>query len=116
MTTKINRARLRKWVFGRRGNDGILFKTVLYVLLIGISFIFLYPLLSMLSMSLMTIEDLIDSTIAWIPRELTFQNYAVAFRTINFETTFRRVARSIVVADDRDRRVLGLDWIRPCPL
>ncbi len=89
MTTKINRARLRKWVFGRRGNDGILFKTVLYILLIGISFIFLYPLLSMLSMSLMTIEDLIDSTIAWIPRELTFQNYAVAFRTINFETTFR---------------------------
>jgi multiple sugar transport system permease protein len=88
MTTKFNRARLRKLVFGRRGNDGLLFKTVLYVLLIGISFIFLYPLLSMLSMSLMTIEDLIDSTIAWIPRELTFQNYAVAFRTINFKATF----------------------------
>lgn len=88
MTTMQRTAKLRHLLMGRRGNDGLLFKIVLYILLIGISFIFLYPLLSMFSMSLMTLEDLIDSTIAWIPRQVTFHNFVVAFETINFKEAF----------------------------
>ncbi len=88
MTTTQRNAKIRHLLMGRRGNDGLLFKIVLYILLIGISFIFLYPLLSMISMSLMTLEDLIDSTIAWIPRQVTFQNFVVAFKTINFKEAF----------------------------
>jgi len=75
---------IKKKLIGRKGNDGLLFKLVLYVLLIGISFIFLYPLLSMLSMSFMSLEDLIDSSIAWIPRTLTGENYAIGFNQLNF--------------------------------
>ncbi len=74
----------KRRIFGRRGNDGILFKIILYVLLIGISFIFLFPLLSMLSMSFMTLEDLIDSSISWVPRNLTGRNYVIAFAQLNF--------------------------------
>lgn len=81
-------ASFKKMLLGRHGNDGLLFKAVLYVLLIGISFIFLYPLLSMLSMSIMSIEDLVDSTIAWIPRNVTLRNYSVAFQTIRFKEAF----------------------------
>jgi multiple sugar transport system permease protein len=82
------KSRLRRRLFGRRGNDGLLFRIGLYILLVGISFIFLYPLLSMLSMSVMSLEDLIDSTIAWIPRNLTLSNYSVAFTWMNFEKAF----------------------------
>ncbi|MFA5006527.1 MAG: carbohydrate ABC transporter permease [Candidatus Izemoplasmatales bacterium] len=83
MTTN-RKAKFRRLMLGRRGNDGLLFKIVMYVLLVGISFIFLYPLLSMLSMSVMSLEDLIDATIAWIPRNLTLANYATAFSWMNF--------------------------------
>lgn len=84
----ITKAKLRRTLFGRRGNDGLIFKIVLYILLIGISFIFLYPLLSMLSMSLMSVEDLVDSSISWIPRHITFLNYSSAFEWMNFWDAF----------------------------
>ncbi len=80
----MNTQTVKKILLGRKGNDGVLFKIVLYILLIGISFIFLYPLLSMLSMSLMSLEDLIDTTISWIPRNWTFQNYTNAFTWLQF--------------------------------
>lgn len=86
----INRtARFKRLMLGRRGNDGLLFKLVLYVLLIGISFIFLYPLLQMMSKSIMTLEDLIDTTVYWIPRTLTFSNYTTAFEWIHFWDAIR---------------------------
>lgn len=81
------KAKLRKILFGRTGNDGLIFKIVLYTLLIGISFIFLYPLLSMFTKSLMTLEDLINTTISWIPRQVTLLNYANAFEWMNFWDT-----------------------------
>jgi len=74
----------KRRLFGRKGNDGLLFKIILYVLLTGISFIFLYPLLSMFSQSLMSLEDLIDSSIVWIPRNLTLENYTNAFEWMKF--------------------------------
>lgn len=80
----INKMSLRRRLLGRKGNDGLLFKIVLYILLTGISFIFLYPLLSMLSMSLMSLEDLIDTSISWIPRNLMILNYKNAFEWMKF--------------------------------
>ena len=41
-----------------------------YFLLIGIGFVFLYPLLYMIITSLMTTEDLINPTIKWLPTHL----------------------------------------------
>ncbi len=85
MTNK--KARIRKILLGRNGNDGVIFKIVLYTLLIGVSFIFLYPLLSMFAKSLMTLEDLINTSVSWIPREATLQNYVTAFDWLHFGQT-----------------------------
>ena len=84
---KFNRQFLRRRLLGRRGSDGWLFKTMLYFVLIGISFIFLYPLLAMLSMSFMSLEDLIDSSIAWIPRNPTLQNFVNGFTWMQYTKT-----------------------------
>lgn len=81
---KNNKAKIRRILLGRSGNDGLLFKIVLYTLLIGISFIFLYPLLSMFAKSLMTLEDLINTSVSWIPRTATLQNYKTAFEWLHF--------------------------------
>ncbi|MBI9009539.1 MAG: carbohydrate ABC transporter permease [Tenericutes bacterium] len=82
MTSTKNK--VRKILLGKNGENGLIFKIILYTLLIGISFIFLYPLLIMLTKSFMTIEDLINSSISWIPREITLQNYANAFEYMKF--------------------------------
>ena len=89
------KARIKKILLGRSGNDGLLMKIVLYTLLIGISFIFLYPLLSMFTKSFMTIEDLVNTSISWIPREITFQNYVNAFEWMHF---FRTLWASLQVS------------------
>jgi len=64
--------------------DGFLFKFFLYAILIGISFIYLYPILRMLSMSLMSLEDLTDSQRNWVPSSLYLQNYVKAFKALDF--------------------------------
>lgn len=77
-------AKMKRILYGKQGNDGLLTKIVLYVLLIGISFIFLYPLLSMLTKSFMTIEDLVNTSISWVPSKITLLNYVNAFEWMNF--------------------------------
>ncbi len=56
----------------------------MYILLIGIAFIFLYPFIFMIITSLKSNSDLIDPTIGWIPRYLRWENYAMAFKLMGF--------------------------------
>ena len=58
----------------------------MYILLIGIAFIFLYPFIFMAVTSLKTNSDLLDPTIGWIPRNLRFANYSMAFALMSFKT------------------------------
>jgi len=79
----MRRSTLKKRLFGRFGNDGLLFKAVLYILLVGISFIFLYPLLQMVATSFMSLPDLVDPTTVWIPKDMTFRNYVRAIEALD---------------------------------
>lgn len=47
-------------------------------ILIGLAFIILYPVLYMISVSLRVPEDVLDPTVVWIPKTLTFENYKMA--------------------------------------
>lgn len=60
----------------------------LYLLLLGLSFVFLYPFLYMISKSLMTNDDLNNFMVVWLPRSLHFQNYATAAKLMNFARGF----------------------------
>lgn len=82
--TNVKSFSIKKILFGRNEQNGLVFKLVMYILLIGVSFIFLYPLLAMLAKSLMTIEDLINTTVSWIPRKVTLNNYRNAFQWMQF--------------------------------
>jgi len=55
-----------------------------YVLLFSLSFVFVYPLLYMISQSFMRPADVADATVQWLPKVLTFQNYVEAFKSINY--------------------------------
>ena len=79
----MNKNKLKRRLIGIRGNDGVIFKIIMYVLFIGISFIFLYPILQMIVTSFMPLEDLVDPTTIWIPKHFTLRNYERAWAALN---------------------------------
>ncbi|MGO4374573.1 carbohydrate ABC transporter permease, partial [Paenibacillus sp. MCAF20] len=69
------------WVKRGRGIIGTVFY---YMVILSLAFVFIYPLLYMVSKSLMRPEDVADATIQWIPRQFSLQNYDIALEAINF--------------------------------
>lgn len=63
--------------------SGWVYKTCVYLLLISISYVFLYPLIRMISMAFMSSQDIIDPEVMWIPTQLTFANFKVATFVMN---------------------------------
>lgn len=55
-----------------------------YFLLCALSFIFIYPFIMMIVKSLMTDTDLINITVKWLPSEMTWSNYSIAYRKLWF--------------------------------
>lgn len=68
---------------------------LIYGLLICIGFIYIYPMLYMLSSSLMSLDDLLDSSINWIPSSVNLANYAQAASSMDF---WKSLGQSIIIA------------------
>ena len=58
------------------------------VLLIGLSFVILYPLLLKVAISLRSAEDILDSSIILLPKHYTFNNLANVMDTMNYWKAF----------------------------
>jgi multiple sugar transport system permease protein len=84
-------AKVRTWalrlIHGRARK--LLLKTVVLLLLVDIAFIFLTPILRLLSMSVMHVMDLYDPTVVWIPRRWSWENYRLAFLALDYAQSFR---------------------------
>jgi len=61
---------------------------VVYGLLICIGFVYLYPMMYMFATSLMSRDDLLDTSVRWIPSSLYLDNYRDAATSMNFWPTF----------------------------
>ncbi len=55
-----------------------------YVVLIAISFVFLFPLLKMLSLSFMTVEDVIAPDVMWVPSVFSLNNFRVSILVMDY--------------------------------
>ena len=75
--------RVRKILLGTDG-DGMLQKFCIYAFIIIVGFVFVYPLLEMVSKSFMTVKDLVNPLIVWIPSKLDTTNYDKALHVLNF--------------------------------
>ena len=70
-----------------------------YVLLILISFIILFPFISKISASFMSIEDMYDRTVNFIPRKPTLDNYKTVMDAMKYwPTALRTLLLSLVCA------------------
>ena len=56
-------------------NRSILKYTVTYFVLIGIGFVFIYPVFYMLVNSFMSADDLSDPSVYWLPTQIYFGNF-----------------------------------------
>lgn len=63
-----------------------------YALLIIISFIILFPFISKISGSFMSVEDMYDRTVNFIPRKPTLDNYTFVMDAIDYVATALRTA------------------------
>lgn len=82
-------SKVRRLLLGMGENDGILMKAVVYLLLIGIGFVYLYPVLFMIVNSFMSLDDLVNSMVKWIPTELYADNYRKALRVLDYWPSLR---------------------------
>jgi len=74
--------KIKRRLLGMNFTDGIIYKAIIYLLLISFSYIYLYPLLFMIINSLKNIDDLIDPGVKWVPTSLYFENYVRAFSVL----------------------------------
>ncbi|MCR5323776.1 MAG: carbohydrate ABC transporter permease [Lachnospiraceae bacterium] len=92
---RFTKEKLHRFVFGTREKDGVGKQLIVYGLLICIGFVYLYPMLYMFSTSLMNRDDLLDTSVKWIPSSFYLQNYADAAKSMDFWPTF---AKGILIA------------------
>lgn len=82
-------------MLGSKEKQGFLKPLCIYALLICIGFIYLNPILHMISTSFMDLDDLLDSSINWIPSAFDLSNYAQAAKSMDF---WASLGKSIVLA------------------
>ncbi|OZB94309.1 carbohydrate ABC transporter permease [Paenibacillus sp. XY044] len=66
--------------------------TIYYLVMLSLSFVFLYPLLYIISRSFMTSVDVANATVQWIPTHLSFANYRIAMEQIHYWPGFANSA------------------------
>lgn len=77
----------RSWL-SKTWKKGSLYNIIIYILLIDLAFIFLYPFIYMLATSFKSYNDIMDVTVKWYPKEFTPENWVRAFEGLNFKQTF----------------------------
>jgi multiple sugar transport system permease protein len=76
--------KVRRFIMGRKFSDGFLAKAFTYILLIIVSFAFLYPFIDMLLLSLQSPEDVLNPMIGSLPSAIYLDNYIKAFNVLGF--------------------------------
>ncbi len=84
--------RIKVVVLGRNISDGLLAKLILYGLLTIVAYLYLQPIFYMISTSLKNLSDLLDPTVTWIPRVVTWQNVSDAFRGLQYPDALKNTA------------------------
>lgn len=59
-----------------------------YVIIIGVSYVILYPIFIKISVSLMSKSDMYDMTVKWIPKNPSLNNFIDVFEKLNYKNYF----------------------------
>lgn len=70
----------------------VVWSIVRFFFLLGMAFIILYPIMYMLSMALRDSVDMYDSSVVWIPRHFTLENFKLLFTSLDFTPALKNTA------------------------
>lgn len=86
-------------LFGNQRKGGLLKLAVLYSLLVGVGFVYLYPILVMFTASAKDVYDLINPLVDWIPTKIHVDNYVRAWAVLGgFETLISTIGFMLLIS------------------
>lgn len=68
--------------------SGILWKIVRFLIILGLSYVLLYPVFYMVSMAIRPVSQAMDPSVVWIPKEVTLGNFQEAWVGLNYFESF----------------------------
>jgi len=85
-----------RYIFGRRIAEKV-WPVFRFLILFGLGFVILYPLLYMLSTSIRPQIEMTDPSVMWIPKNVIFSNFVEVWQAINFpEVLLRTILINVV--------------------
>lgn len=93
--SKLTKEKIHRFIFGTKEKQGAGKQLVVYGLLICIGFVYLYPMLYMFSTSFMNRDDLLDTSVKWLPSTLYIQNFIDAASSMDF---WASLGKGVVIA------------------
>lgn len=75
-------------LIGAELDKGILFKILLYVILINVAFIYIKPILYMVTTMVKDAKNILDPTVIWVPKSIYWGHLAEASRLLNYVKSF----------------------------
>ena len=74
----------------KRNGTGIIWKIFRFLLLVGICYIFLFPVIYMLSVAVRGPDTVNDPSVVWIPREFSLDSIKTAIDILEYPRTITR--------------------------
>jgi multiple sugar transport system permease protein len=84
--------RIKVVLLGRNLSDGLVAKLIIYVLLSIVAYLYLNPLLYMISTMFKPLSDLLDPTVGLIPRDVTWENMSEAIKGLHYKEALGNTA------------------------
>ncbi|WP_248927534.1 carbohydrate ABC transporter permease [Paenibacillus hamazuiensis] len=80
--------KIRYAVLGREADKGLLFKLFIYLILLDTAYIYLKPILHMLTTMVKNADDLLDPSVKWFPRVIYLGNLQEAWAWLKYPKAF----------------------------
>lgn len=80
--------RLRYYIIGKEADKGLIFRLFLYLILIDTAFIYINPILYMITMMIQDATDLIDPAVIWVPHTIYPDHLINAWNKLQYPKAF----------------------------
>lgn len=79
---------LKNKLIGREADKGLLFRALLYLLLVDVAFIYLKPVIYMITTMVKDASDLLDPAVIWVPTSIYGGHLAEAVKMLDYAKSF----------------------------
>ncbi|UUZ90545.1 carbohydrate ABC transporter permease [Paenibacillus sp. P25] len=78
----------RNVLLGKEADRGLIFRLFMYLILIDTAFIYIKPIIYMITTMVKDANNLLDPAVIWVPRSLFWGHLQEAFRSLKYPTAF----------------------------